>query len=135
MKKTIVSAFLVIIMLFSMIGFVMIFFPSKAGDSGSTQNQKITYFWNSQIPDSVRDRYLNQIGLTIVSYPENDTYFQSTLQKLPELTRGYVVLELGGNFSVESANGFRKTSPENLTKDLCGLMPVKTLPDCLVAEK
>ncbi len=125
--RTVFSVLLVAIMGFSLLAFVASFVSPSQG-RGRIEYRPV---WEG-IPDDVKLAYMENAGITILNYPENDTYFEQTLSRLPEISRGYVVLNLGKDFSIESLKGVRKTTRETLVEDLCDMMPVKTLPDCLL---
>ncbi len=131
MKKVVASAILTVLMLFSTLAFVFVFFPPSRKESSTPVKLKPVY---ESLSTSEKHALLYEKGVTIVHYPAEDSFFNSTLSKLPETSSNMVVIELDGPFAIESANGYKETNRTSWIADLCSLMVRGTLPDCLIRK-
>ena len=128
-KKTIASIVLAILMVFSTLAFVFMFFPSGGRKKGPEYVELKPVYEN--LSDRQRYSLLYEYGLTLVHYPSKDSFFNSTLSKLPNASGGYISIVLDRNFSIESADGMEDVNATNWMDTLCRLMVKGSLPDCL----
>ena len=129
MKKRDASILLAFLMVTSSLAFVIAFLPAQP----SRPKVEVRPVYESLTPEE-RDVLLYTYGMTIINYPSRDSFFNSTLSRLPQVTGNFVAISIGEEFSIESANGFRKTNESSWLKDLCELMVRGSLPDCVKFE-
>ena len=127
MNKTIASVVMAVLIAASSLAFVFTFFSPPTQNNAPRVEVKPFY---ESIGEDQRNILIYRYGMTLVDYPTRDEFFNTTLSRIPSLTNNFVAIVIGDEFSIESANGFRKTSKDNFLRDLCELMVRGSLPDC-----